>query len=148
MTAIISFLEGRGVDDAGRLIGDVWRFDEGDLERGHDFIQWLFPLPEPSLAVPGSPILSEAEVAAVRASPAAQEALIRSAKIMAQFYETNDHWLRPRNHNHLRITRIIKSLRLLVDDAAADQFREHILAKVTDRQAAVGSDTWRYWSKA
>jgi hypothetical protein len=33
---------------------------------------------------------------------------------MTRFYPGNDHWLVAYDHNHLRITRIIQSLRLLV----------------------------------
>jgi hypothetical protein len=43
------------------------------LERRHDFIQWLFALPEPSRAQPQSPILTLAEITAIPESSAAQE---------------------------------------------------------------------------
>ena len=49
---VTAFLEGEGVDARGRSIFDVLGMDNVALERTHDFIQWLFPLPEPSAAVP------------------------------------------------------------------------------------------------
>ena len=55
---IVTFLEGEGPDDRGRSLFDVLAFDDAALERNHDFIQWLFPLPEPSSAVPDAPVLT------------------------------------------------------------------------------------------
>ncbi len=148
MTAIVAFLHGEGADGAGRKISEIWRFNAGELERDPDVVQWLFPLQGPGGAAIDAPALSTADVDAIRASAVAQENLVRSATLMAQFFQANDHWLRPRDPNNLSITRIIKSLRLLVDDAAADGFRDAILAKVTERQAAVGVEMWRQWTNA
>ena len=39
----------------------------------------------------------------------------------------DDHQIGQYDHNHLRITRVIKSLRLLVSDEVADQFGSAIL---------------------
>ena len=44
---VLSFLEGEGRDAAGRLIGEILALNDHELERRHDFIQWLFALPEP-----------------------------------------------------------------------------------------------------
>jgi hypothetical protein len=32
------------------MIGEILAFNDHELERRHDFIQWLFALPEPSRA--------------------------------------------------------------------------------------------------
>jgi hypothetical protein len=89
-----------------RSIGNVLAFDDHQLEHIHDFIQWLFPLPEPSRAQPQSPTLTSAEIAAIRQSSAAQENLKRAAQMMTDSYQRHDHWLRRADHNHLRIIRI------------------------------------------
>ena len=48
---VLSFLEGEGRDAAGWLvIGEILALNDHELERRHDFIQWLFALPEPSRA--------------------------------------------------------------------------------------------------
>jgi len=57
---LVAFSEGSAPDDRGRFIGDVLRFDDEKLEDVHDFIQWLFPLPERSGANPLAPILDDA----------------------------------------------------------------------------------------
>jgi hypothetical protein len=126
----------------------VLAFDDEALERHHDFIQWLFPLSEKSAALPGSPVLSQADIAEIRGSAKAQWSLMQAAEAMADFYETTTHWLVPTNHNHLRITRIIKSLRLLCADAAADYFRERILLRVRATAAPVSKVSRDYWVNA
>lgn len=148
MSAIVDFLEGSGPDNAGRPVNEVLAFGLGALESRHDFIQWLFPLAEASRAVPGSPILKAAEIQTLKASALAQANLAAARKRMAWFYEWTDHWLQPGDHNHLRITRIIKSQRLLVGDAEADQFRARILAKVSRLDADLSQVTRQHWAGA
>jgi hypothetical protein len=148
LSAVAGFLAGGGVDHAGRAIADVLAFDDATLEARHDFIQWLFPLAEPSGAVPSSPVLSAADVAAIRASAAAQANLRAGAERMLGFYQASGAWLRGYDHNHLRITRIIKSLRLLAGDSEADGFRAAICELARARGARINATTLRYWDSA
>ena len=145
---VLAFLQGEGVDGAGRTLFEVLAFDDATLERTHDFIQWLFPLAEPSAAVPGAPVLDDAGVTAIRESTLAQCALAAATDRMDRFYRTTDPWLRPHDHNHLRITRIIRSLRLLSGDAAADAFRDAVLWRVEATRAPVNARSRGYWATA
>jgi hypothetical protein len=54
----------------------------------------------------------------------------------------------PNDHNHRRITRIIRSLRLLQGDEAADAFRDAILARVQETRAPVSARSLGYWATA
>lgn len=148
MSAIVEFLEGRGPDGAGRRVDEVLAFGLGALESQHDFIQWLFPLSEPSQVVSGSPVHGPADVQAIKASPAAQISLAAAQRRMSWFYDWTDQWLQTTDHNHLRITRIIKRLRLLVGDAEANKFRARILAKANRHKAPISNATQEYWAKA
>lgn len=148
MSAITDFLDGTGPDAADRSLETVLAFGPSSLERHHDFIQWLFPLAEPSLAVPGSPVLTEADIIHLQQSQAARRNLARAAAQMAHYYAEGGDWLRPHDHNHLRITRIIKSLRLLAGDAAADAFRDRIERRVENTRAPVSPATRAYWARA
>ncbi|TMJ38226.1 MAG: hypothetical protein E6G87_06875, partial [Alphaproteobacteria bacterium] len=60
------FLTGEGHDHRGRFLADVLAFDNAILERSHDYIQWLFPLPEASRFSAGAPVLSHEEIALIR----------------------------------------------------------------------------------
>jgi hypothetical protein len=142
------FLEGEGADARGRTLFQVLAMDDVALEHTHDFIQWLFPLPEPSAAVPGAPVLSSGEAQAIRDSELAPLALAAATDRMASFYGTTHDWLMPNDHNHLRITRIIRSLRLLVGDAEADAFHAFILDRVEATRAPVSARSRGYWATA
>lgn len=143
---IVLFLTADGQDCAGRSFEDVIAFDNATLERRHDFIQWLFPLPEPSRAVPGSPVLTPADITALQASDAARARLARASARMLDFYRAHGRWRQSYDHNHLRITRIITSLRLLTGDEAADGFKTAILAEAAG--APVNADTVGFWERA
>ena len=145
---IVAFLEGEGTDTRGRTLFDVLGFDDAALERNHDFIQWLFPLPEPSGAVPDAPVLTGEDMQAIHDSVMAQCAMAAATDRMDRFYRRTDHWLRPHDHNHLRITRIIRSLRLLRGDDEAEAFRAVILSMVEATRAPVSARSRGYWSTA
>ncbi|MFC7379088.1 opioid growth factor receptor-related protein [Brevundimonas sp. GCM10030266] len=123
-------------------------FNNAALEQNHDYIQWLFPLTEPSGAVPDAPVLTTEEVAAIAHSSIAQIVLAGATDRMASFYRDTDRWLRAEDHNHLRITRIIRSLRLLRGDAAAEGFKAWIMARVEATGAPVNSRSRGYWATA
>ena len=119
-----------------------------DLERHHDFIQWLFPLAAPSGANRRAPVLSAEDVAEVHASGMAQIALAAATDRMAVFYLRNGHWLTPYDHNHLRITRIIKSLGLLRGPGEAEDFRQIILRRDAEAGRPVSAGSRQHWIDA
>lgn len=148
ISAIVAYLEGDGPDGCGRNVLDVLAFRDDRLETTHDYIQWLFPLDEASEAVPDAPVLSPDDIAAIRDSGMAQCALSGATDRMLAFYLTTHDWLMPNDHNHRRITRIIRSLRLLLDDTAADAFRASILARVEATRAPISARSRGYWLTA
>lgn len=146
--SIVAFLEGEGPDACGRAVFNVLAFNNAEIESHHDFIQWLFPLREPSRAVPDSPVLTDADVEAIKQSGMAQCALAAATDRMDAFYRDTHDWLMPNDHNHLRITRIIRSLRQLVGDEQADAFRASILSRVEATRAPVSARSRGYWTTA
>jgi hypothetical protein len=143
-----AFLAGLGRDGCGRLAADVLGFPDRDLEAVHDYIQWLFPLPTRSAAQPHSPILTPAEIAAIRADPRAVATLKAATERMLRFYQETRWWLSSYDHNHLRITRILHSLRLLVSPEEAKTFYKAILALNEAAGAPVNTRSLRYWAEA
>src|SRR6266446_244642 len=63
MSQIVEFYRGTATDAEGRLLADIWTWNDEDLEDVHDYIQWLFPLPEPSQFNPNAPLLTSADIA-------------------------------------------------------------------------------------
>lgn len=145
-SAIVQFLGGDGRDAAERGFADVLAMDDAAIERRHDFIQWLFPLDEPSRAVPSSPVLTSLDIATLRDCAVAQRRLTDGTERMLRFYRATSRWKQPFDHNHLRITRIIRSLRLLAGDAAADGFKAAILREAAG--ARIDPTAQRFWDEA
>lgn len=66
---------------------------------------------------------------------------------MERFYRDNDAWLRRNDHNHLRITRILKSVSLLCSKEDAREFHAFILGRVEAAQP-VTEESLGYWKES
>lgn len=117
---ILAFLEHRGLDYQHRSLKDVWSFSDNQIERTHDFIQWVFPTTEPSQNVNGSPVLSGGELKLVVNSDSARASVLKSSEWFLNFLTRNKSWTRGRDHNHLRITRMLRSLKLIGETTTAE----------------------------
>jgi opioid growth factor receptor-like protein len=125
----------------------VLRFDDASLEYTHDFIQWLFPLRERSGANPSAPRLDDAAVAAFHDRPELRAALRRAYDRMLAFYKSDFGWLTPGNHNHLRLTRMMISLRTLGLETEARELYAYVTG-LAERRGGVTNDTLGYWRDA
>jgi hypothetical protein len=113
--------------------GAGWRTsgrDDEQWEAVHDFIQWLFPLPEASGFNFYAPMLTDEDIATFRGEERLRGNVRRSFRRFLAFVglvltedgqvvegpnfasRAPDFWGRP-NHNWLRTTRVLRSLRLL-----------------------------------
>jgi hypothetical protein len=123
---IVSFYQG-GRDDAGRTLADILAWSDDRLESVHDYIQWVFPTRQPSGVNPSAPLVTDATAQAFAADSGLRERLHQALDRMLVFYGLRYRgraieidqgrfplrsrvWLRPNNHNHLRLTRIMQSL--------------------------------------
>jgi hypothetical protein len=165
---IVSFYREEGTDGSGRKLSQILAWDDTKLEAYHDFIQWLFPLTEGSRAVPGSPVLQQAEIQAFKADPALQARLNEAFRRMLAFYKFDysqeggeikisprpdwssrkPHWLNKGNHNHLRITRILKSLTILGLPEQAQAFYQALVEVYRNYKDDIGYNTFQYWKGA
>lgn len=143
-----AYLAGLGPDGRGRLIDAVLGFSDEELEAAHDYIQWLFPLPERSSAQPQAPVLTGPAIQSIKTDRRALGNLARATERMLRFYRDTAWWLRPYDHNHLRITRIIRSLNLLAGPGEARRFHREILALHEAAGAPVNDRSLRYWAEA
>jgi len=148
ITNILQFLEGKTENIYGKTISDIWVFNDSQIEREHNFIQWLFPTSTPSVSVPGSPVLSFEEIEKIRESELAIDNLHKSADWYFNFLERNTFWIKPHDHNHLRITRVIQSIRLLSDPDDAAFFREQIIRLIGNKLSIIPAKTQKFWKEA
>jgi hypothetical protein len=165
---LIAFYRDGARDDQGRTLAEILAWPDEDLEDIHDFIQWLFPLPEPSGANPSAPTLNADVIDAFHATPVMRERLRHSLDRMLAFYglawdrqfsapvivrarnfrERADNWLRPMNHNHLRLTRILRSTLLLGLEAESKALFEALNAIFREFPTRISARTHAFWSDA
>ncbi len=164
MSRIVDFYLGKTRHPLGVTIEQIWTWNDYRLEAEHTYIQWLFPLPEPSLAVPGSPVLTDSDVEWFRADAELQRRLLKSYARMLAFYgfvlqgsavapgddfaRRSAAWLTRHNHNHLRITRILKCLVLAGQRDAAERFFHALQDVYRTNAAVIGETTLEYWRNA
>ena len=88
MSTLLAFYRGQSPDTQGRYIADIWSWDHRRLEMIHDYIQWLFPLPERSRFNPDAPLLTTADMAAFQDDPDLQARVLKSFDVMLGFFGT------------------------------------------------------------
>lgn len=165
MSKLVDFYRGEAADAEGRRLEDVWRWSDEEWEEVHDFIQWLFPLPERSRFNPDAPLLSEDDVAAFQADKELRERLFLSYVRFLSFAgltvgeggkvidgpnlaaRAPDVW-QWQNHNWLRISRVLRSLSLLGLQKQARALYAWLHAAHEARRFPIDETTFRYWSQA
>jgi hypothetical protein len=141
------------------LIDDLhaqWFGQSARLERGHGFIQWLFPIREPGMNYQAAP-LTLREATAMREQPAVRQRLLKSYELMLDFYgmrladaETGEVGRREAghaagydnlnhsSHNYLRITRVLKCLGELGLARLQAPWCRFLVREVLDREGGGG----------
>ena len=164
---LLAFYDGTGVDDRGRTIEDVLAFPPATMETSHDYIQWLFPLDVPSGVMPHAPLVGPDCQPEFAESPTRVATLRRALEHMLDFYglllvngdapqvvkapsftARSANWLAPGNHNFLRLTRILKSLRLLGAGELAAALLWCLEEIYTEHSVIIGGTTFDYWRNA
>jgi len=167
MDKLTRFFAG-GTDDDGRTFDEILGWRDARLEMVHDYIQWIFPLPERSGANPWAPVLDAQAIAAIRGNAEMQGRLRMAFQRMLTFYgfalegdvvvegprfaASARNWLHAGNHNHLRLTRMLRSLRVLGLEREAAALWE-ALGTLYEREAAAGrrtitAETVAFWRRA
>jgi hypothetical protein len=165
MSRLVEFYRGAAADTEGRRLADVWNWDDDAWEEVHDFIQWLFPLPEPSRFNPDAPLLTPQDIDAFGREPRLRENLRRSLERFLTFLGLSreedgrvveaenfaaraaDAWAVP-NHNWLRISRVLRSLTLLGLPGETAAFFAWLRETHLRHRFPIGADTFRYWEQA
>ena len=171
MNRILAVYGGEGADHLGRTRSEIVAWSDQRLEYTHDYIQWLFPLTEGSPVNPYAPVLDAETIAEFRARPELRSRLLESFDCMLAFYGLRRsgagvavisladnfaararNWLTAHNHNHLRITRILKCLRLLgleVESLAFFDCLSGIYATETaSSHSRITEESFRFWQAA
>lgn len=170
MDRIVAFYSG-GADDRGRTLEAILAWPDARLESVHDYIQWVFPTRARSGVNPSAPLVTDATIPAFT-SPELQDRLRRALNRMLEFYgltsatsaaglveitidpsrfaDRSRNWLRPGNHNHLRLTRIMESLQTLGLEAEATALQRCLMTDVYEGPGRnrITRQTYEYWTEA
>ncbi|GGY63266.1 opioid growth factor receptor-related protein [Marinobacter zhanjiangensis] len=160
---LIAFTLGTGTDHKGRTIEDILALDDFWLEHTHDYIQWLFPIPEAGRFNGFAPVLDQTVRERFANDPVMQAQQRRALDRMLRFLglvrqettieagpELNprDHiWLKRGGHNHLRLTRMIRSLHCCHQHDLAEGLKTAIIGLARTR-GYVRDETLEYWLRA
>ena len=87
------------------------------------------------------------EIEKIRFDPIAVGNILKSKEWFLEFLKRNDSWQYFHNHNQLRITRVIKSLILLVSREEAHSFYEEILSSLS-HDARIPDVSLEHWTSS
>ena len=162
MSNIVEFYRGEMPNQAGCFLYDMWSFSPGEYEMDHDYVQWMFPSNEMSGLNCDAPVMTMEESAIFQTDDHLKDCVRYSFYKILNFFgfrciesagapiieplelEESRNWLKQFNHNMLRVTRILKCLRLtgLTEYAIAfyDALRPY--------KETLSSNTWGFWTRA
>lgn len=165
MHRLLAFYYGSHPDHRGRMLAEILRQDDLWLELTHDYIQWLFPLNEVSRVTPDAPLLDPSIQSAFRTDEVLRRHLRASIARMVRFYgltfdgasvakgptwpDRKGEWFTENTHNSLRITRMLKCMRLLdlqCDAAALQAGIEHLCKSEPD--CGITNESRAFWRAA
>jgi hypothetical protein len=152
-------------DNRGRRLADILARGDDWLERTQGYVQWLFPLPEPSGSNPHAPLLDSETIAAFRANDVMRDRLRSAYLRMLRFYGLRERtwhvekgenwddrkakWATAPTHNNLGIARILRSMCLLGLRSEAEAFKGCLvrLAQL-DADCDFDKQALAYWREA
>ena len=167
MSEYIDFYLGKKNKD-GISIDDVLKYDYFQLESEHHYIQFCFILMEPSEYHRGLPLLSIQDIRKFKEDKEVKKKMIRMFLKMLDFYglkcvieengmsitkaENYDNrkgeWQTGQNHNFLRITRILTSLKLFGFNKLSNAFYDCLIELFHENPEGFNAISIDYWTKA
>lgn len=162
---IVEFYRGERPNHVGYTLDQIMGFSRYLFEIDHDYVQWLFPSNEPSQMNAEAPTLTREEAAIFCADPELKDKVKQSFIKMLDFYgfylaqddpiviealpstelrPSPRLWLRRFNHNMLRVTRVLKCLRLV----GLSEYATAFLGVLSQYGQNVSPNTFQYWTDA
>lgn len=163
-------------DEEGRTLSSILAWPDSTLESSHDYIQQIFPLPEQSTFNPSAPLISAQVFSSFRERADLRGRLRQSFIRILAFYgleqRINDtdsgeigdvvlkivkapnfnnasrNWVKLFDHNHLRITRIIRCLRVLGLEQEAEAFFHALESVYQSCGGSISKRSLMFWTRA
>jgi len=163
---ILMFYYGEKIDKCRFVINQVLNFTDIEMEQNHDFIQWLFPTNEQSQFNLNAPLLTDSDTTVFKTNINVKNTVAQAIDRFMYFlgfnaiypdeintkvldnliiYEPTTYateiMLNEFNHNHMRITRMIKFLKLI------NHWQLELVFNAVHDNCAV-EDSKKYWKEA
>jgi hypothetical protein len=162
MSKLIDFLRGEGTAE-GRTVDEIVGMSDAALEVAHNWVQWAFPLQVASNFNPEAPLLTDDEIKIVRNDPVIQENFDRlCARFLEflglteddcgvlegpRFWDRHPFVWKSFNHNYLRVTRFLESMRLFGRDYLSASVFECLRRLSGGGDIASSENAMKYWAK-
>jgi hypothetical protein len=156
---IVEFYRGERGNTNGDTLDEIMSWTDGQLEMDHDWIQWALPSNERSMLNGDAPTMTKDECRAFNEDVELQEKArktferfldflgfrLTSDPLLVEPKDENVPWfLRSFNHNMLRVTRSLKSMRLTGNTECAVAFYNALRPFF----GQVSENTRKYWGDA
>ncbi|KAI9807156.1 MAG: hypothetical protein M1825_005874 [Sarcosagium campestre] len=166
---LIQFYKGQCRDHRGRYLDDILHWDDAHLETSHTFMQTLFPLPEGSVFASWAPRVDLAMFQIFRSRDDLRERVFEAFSRLLRFWgfrvstrtadftdieptlnfnDARRRWLRRIDLNHLRMTRMLRSMRYLGLEVEARAFYDALLEAMAAFPDIISDITIGYWTRA
>ncbi|RYY86521.1 hypothetical protein EON63_05610 [archaeon] len=128
----IEFLQGQRLTSHGKSLQDILAYNDRQLEADHQFIQWIFPLPDPSPYNPNAPLI---DIRLLLSNSIVKDKILLSYEKMRNFWGLGDEidlekLEKLNGHNGLRFSRALQSLVYHDQQALAEHLLEKALANL------------------
>ena len=124
---------------------DLLSISDEDFERKHGFIQWAFPTIRDTRQFSNAPVLDLPSAIWLSERQDVTDFLEAMTVRFLEFLAANDHWKSRYNHNHLRISRAIESLRVLHSWELSNWFYSKVVELAGSSFENMGASD-EYWS--
>ena len=154
--------------DGIHWIDDIFKWSHSRLEGEHNYVQWLFPTKEPSM-LHECPVLDDQQIEIFKSDPKLKSRVANAFDLILDFYgfelssggighpesgiveeiesangKDPQAWIRYFNHNFLRITRILRSMRYL----GRDDLSKALFNKLKEYREFCTDNSFNYWQDA
>lgn len=160
----VRFYEGKGtlyIDTQFEVaLEDIWKFSQKEKENNLNYIKWMFPTDQTSPGYPTGPTLTRRQFEVLSNNATVVGNVFISFTKMLDFYglQYNEEkesveksttfsneatWLRAFDHNHMRISRILRSLVLFGKVKEAKAFYQFLAT--LDKSTEIRRSTIEVW---
>lgn len=141
-----AFHEGKTFLASGFNRAGLLTLSDADFDRYHGFIQWAFPTPEQSYHNFSAPLLDHASAVWMAQDLATIEFLEAMTERFLVFLKNTNAWRAKHHHTHLRITRVLNSLRILHSYELATWFHHQVQHLAGDHYQLM-TKAHEYWDR-